>query len=102
MIGTGTGAWINVSQSLQTMALNDKHTRRIIKLLADILVDACEYATELAVSILRSVMDECARKLCRQCSALAIFTGRRWRCLQGLKNRRCLAKLASQGPPSTG
>src|SRR5471032_638478 len=66
------------------MALNSKHARRVIKLLADILADALEYAAALAVSIVRFVMDQCAWKLCRQCRALGLllFIGRRWCCLQ--------------------
>src|SRR5690606_19370021 len=69
------------------MTLDGEHARCVIQLLTDIFTDAFQRAAAWAVSVVRFVMDQCAWKLSRQCSALGLllFLGRRWHCLQGLK-----------------
>ncbi len=63
------------------MTLDGKHARRVIQLLADIFTDMLECAAAWAVGVIRFVMDQRARELCRQRRALGLllFFGCRWR-----------------------
>lgn len=69
------------------MALDGKHARDVVQLLADIFADALEGAAASAVGVVRFVMDQRTRKLWRQGRTLGLllFLRRNGRYLQCLK-----------------
>ena len=63
-----------ITDSLTTdVAFNGKHAGGVVQLLADILTDALECAATWAVSVVRFLMGQRARKLCRQRGALGLL-----------------------------
>lgn len=56
------------------MTLDGEHARRVVKLFANVFADALERAASLTVAVVRFVMDQRARKLWWQWTALRLLT----------------------------
>src|SRR3546814_3459944 len=72
------------------MAFDGEHAGCVVQLFADVFTDTLECAAARAASVVRFMMDQRAWEFRRQCRALGLllFLGRRWRYLQGLKDRK--------------
>ena len=57
------------------MPFNAEHAWRVVELFADVFADALEGAAALALGVFRFVMNQRARKLGRQRSALGLLAG---------------------------